>query len=74
LKGFTFYQISNLDNRITNADQLLTDDVKKFVNGLTECYSNTAKPILDVAIYSSLLTSSIGAQGPGLMLLYLVFS
>jgi ABC-type uncharacterized transport system fused permease/ATPase subunit len=37
--------MSNLDNRITNADQLLTQDVEKFCNSLTELYSNISKVI-----------------------------
>ncbi|RCN27707.1 ABC transporter transmembrane region 2, partial [Ancylostoma caninum] len=43
LKGFTFYKMSNLDNRIQNADQLLTQDVDKFCEGLVELYSNLTK-------------------------------
>jgi ATP-binding cassette subfamily D (ALD) protein 3 len=35
--------MSNLDTRITNADQLLTQDVEKFCNSLTELYSNISK-------------------------------
>ncbi|KJH44513.1 ABC transporter, ATP-binding protein [Dictyocaulus viviparus] len=43
LKGFIFYKMSNLDNRIQNADQLLTQDVDKFCEGLVELYSNLTK-------------------------------
>lgn len=35
--------MSNLDNRIQNADQLLTQDVEKFCEGLVELYSNLTK-------------------------------
>lgn len=70
----TYYKMNNLDNRITNADQLLTQDVEKFCNSLTELYSNLSKPVLDVGIYAVKLTSVIGAKGPGLMLAYLVLS
>lgn len=41
--GFTFYKMSNLDNRIANADQLLTQDVDRFCEGLVELYSNLSK-------------------------------
>lgn len=41
--GFTFYKMSNLDNRIANADQLLTTDVEKFCEGIVELYSNLSK-------------------------------
>lgn len=41
--NFTYYKMSNLDNRISNADQLLTQDVEKFCSTLTELYSNLSK-------------------------------
>lgn len=42
-RSFTFYKMSNLDNRIANADQLLTQDVEKFSNSVGELYSNLSK-------------------------------
>lgn len=74
LKGFTYYKISNLDNRISNADQLLTQDVEKFSQSVAELYSNISKPLLDIIIYARKLTGSIGVQGPVSMLGYLAFS
>ena len=41
--GFTYYKMSNLDNRISNADQLLTQDVERFCNSVGELYSNLSK-------------------------------
>jgi ATP-binding cassette, subfamily D (ALD), member 3 len=37
LKGFTYYKISNLDNRISNPDQLLTTDIEKFCQSIAVC-------------------------------------
>eukprot|EP01090_Pellita_catalonica_P005822 TRINITY_DN16046_c0_g1_i1.p1 TRINITY_DN16046_c0_g1~~TRINITY_DN16046_c0_g1_i1.p1 ORF type:complete len:695 (-),score=116.17 TRINITY_DN16046_c0_g1_i1:46-2130(-) len=74
LKGFTYYKVSNLDNRIANADQLLTQDVYKFCTSVAELYSNISKPILDIIIYARKLTGAIGIQGPFTMLAYLVVS
>lgn len=74
LKGFTYYKVSNLDNRISNADQLLTQDVDKFCNSVAQLYSNISKPILDIVIYARKLTGAIGVQGPLSMLGYLVVS
>jgi ATP-binding cassette subfamily D (ALD) protein 3 len=74
MRGFTFYKMSNLDSRISNADQLLTQDVEKFCDTLAELYSNISKPILDISLYVYKLTGSIGAQGPLTMLAYLALS
>ncbi len=35
--------MNNLDSRIANVDQLITQDVEKFCNSLTELYSNLSK-------------------------------
>ncbi len=61
-RGFTYYKMSNLDNRISNADQLLTQDVEKFCDSVVELYSNISKPILDILIYVQKLTQAIGGQ------------
>ncbi|XP_030623330.1 ATP-binding cassette sub-family D member 3a isoform X1 [Chanos chanos] len=74
LKGFTYYKMGNLDNRIANPDQLLTQDVEKFCNSVVDLYSNLSKPLLDIILYIFKLTSSIGAQGPASMMAYLLIS
>eukprot|EP01088_Endostelium_zonatum_P010665 TRINITY_DN241_c0_g2_i1.p1 TRINITY_DN241_c0_g2~~TRINITY_DN241_c0_g2_i1.p1 ORF type:complete len:688 (+),score=142.14 TRINITY_DN241_c0_g2_i1:94-2157(+) len=74
LSGFTYYKVSNLDSRIANADQLLTQDVHKFCCSVAELYSNISKPILDIIIYARKLSGAIGIQGPLSMLGYLILS
>uniref|UniRef100_A0A3P8VJS8 ATP-binding cassette sub-family D member 3 n=1 Tax=Cynoglossus semilaevis TaxID=244447 RepID=A0A3P8VJS8_CYNSE len=74
LQGFTFYKMGNLDNRIANADQLLTQDVEKFCNSVVDLYSNLSKPLLDIILYIFKLTSAIGAKGPAAMMAYLLIS
>ncbi|XP_035269078.1 ATP-binding cassette sub-family D member 3a isoform X1 [Anguilla anguilla] len=74
LKGYTYYKMGNLDNRIANADQLLTQDVEKFCNSVVDLYSNLSKPLLDIGLYIFKLTSAIGAQGPTCMMTYLLIS
>ncbi|XP_029313731.1 ATP-binding cassette sub-family D member 3a isoform X2 [Cottoperca gobio] len=74
LQGFTYYKMGNLDNRIANADQLLTQDVEKFCNSVVDLYSNLSKPLLDIGLYIFKLTSAIGAQGPSVMMAYLLIS
>uniref|UniRef100_A0AAY4CRS3 ATP-binding cassette sub-family D member 3 n=1 Tax=Denticeps clupeoides TaxID=299321 RepID=A0AAY4CRS3_9TELE len=74
LRGYTYYKMGNLDNRIANADQLLTQDVEKFCNSVVDLYSNLSKPLLDIGLYIFKLTSAIGAQGPATMMTYLLIS
>ncbi|TQV95030.1 ABC fatty acid transporter [Cordyceps javanica] len=63
LSNLTFYGISALDDRIKNPDQLIAVDVSKFSNSLAELYSNLAKPILDMTIYTYSLSKSVGGEG-----------
>jgi len=63
LGDMTFYTLSALDDRIKNADQLITVDVTKFSSSLAELYSNLAKPVLDLAIYNWSLARSVGGEG-----------
>eukprot|EP00026_Physarum_polycephalum_P004379 Phypoly_transcript_04397.p1 GENE.Phypoly_transcript_04397~~Phypoly_transcript_04397.p1 ORF type:complete len:659 (+),score=90.82 Phypoly_transcript_04397:98-2074(+) len=74
MRGFVFYRLGNLDNRIPNADQLLTTDVEKFCASITELFSNISKPLLDIIIFSRKLAGAIGVEGPTMMLGYLVAS
>ncbi|KAI5920384.1 ABC transporter transmembrane region 2-domain-containing protein [Camillea tinctor] len=63
LSKLTFYGISALDDRIKNPDQLIAVDVAKFSNSLAELYSNLAKPLLDMTIYTWSLSKSVGGEG-----------
>ncbi|KAF2214675.1 hypothetical protein CERZMDRAFT_57184 [Cercospora zeae-maydis SCOH1-5] len=63
LGNMTFYTLSALDDRIKNADQLITVDVTKFSNSLAELYSSLSKPILDLVIYNWSLSRSVGGEG-----------
>ncbi|KAJ8409533.1 hypothetical protein AAFF_G00229340 [Aldrovandia affinis] len=74
LEGYTYYKMGNLDNRIANPDQLLTQDVERFCNSVVDLYSNLSKPLLDIVLYIFKLTTAIGAQGPATMMAYLLIS
>ena len=65
----TFYALSALDDRIKNADQLITVDVAHFANSLAELYSDLTKPILDMVIYNYSLSKSVGGEGLFIMAL-----
>ncbi|GJJ77854.1 ATP-binding cassette, subfamily D (ALD), member 3 [Entomortierella parvispora] len=74
LDGITFYKISNIDNRIQNADQLLTQDIDKFAENLSHLYSDIAKPIVDVIIFAMKLGQAIGTEAPFYMIGYFFMS
>ncbi|XP_048844546.1 ATP-binding cassette sub-family D member 3-like [Brienomyrus brachyistius] len=74
LKEYTYYKMGNLDNRIANADQLLTQDVEKFCSCVVDLYSNLTKPLLDIGLYIFKLSAAMGAWGPVSLMSYLVVS
>ncbi|KAJ8655874.1 hypothetical protein O0I10_008538 [Lichtheimia ornata] len=74
LDGITFYKISNIDNRLQNADQLLTQDIDKFSENLSHLYSDIAKPIVDIFLFAYKLGEAIGSEAPFFMIGYFVLS
>ena len=52
LDAITFYRLANVDNRIQNADQLLTQDIEKFSDSLSHLYSDIAKPLVDIVLFA----------------------
>ena len=57
-RGFTYYQVNTLDSRITNIDQLLTQDVEKFCVSVADLYTNISKVIEDDNRLTSLIVKS----------------
>lgn len=74
LKDITFYKVSNLDNRIRNVDQLITQDIVKFSESLSHLYSDIAKPLVDIGLFALKLGQSIGGEAPIAMLSYFLAS
>jgi ATP-binding cassette subfamily D (ALD) protein 3 len=69
-----FYQLGNLDSRITNPDQRLTSDIEKWANSLSLIYSNFTKPALDIILFSRKLSELVGWTGPTLVGLWYLLS
>ncbi|KAF9056467.1 ABC transporter transmembrane region 2-domain-containing protein [Panaeolus papilionaceus] len=61
--GKIYYKLANLDDRIKNADQMITHDIQRFSTHLAAIYSNLAKPVLDVILYNYQLSQNVGAEG-----------
>lgn len=70
LREITFYKMANLDNRIQNADQLLTQDIDKFSETLSHLYSDIAKPLVDIFLFAFKLGQAIGLDAPVYMVGY----
>lgn len=64
LKNMHYYKICNLDNRIGNPDQRLTNDTEKWATSLSSMFLNTFKPVLDIILFSKKLAELVGWQGP----------
>ena len=74
LSGMCYYQITNLDNRIQNPDQIFTNDIEKLSYAISNLYSNFAKPLLDVVLFTRKLTNTIGIEGPIILISWYIFT
>lgn len=64
LKKMFYYKICNLDSRIQNPDQRLTQDIDLWAQSLSGLYLNVAKPVLDIVLFSKKLAELVGHEGP----------
>jgi len=69
-----YYKVSNIDSRISNADQALTETLTLWGRSLSELYTNLTKPLLDIVLFSKKLAELMGWGGPGLVMLYYAVS
>ncbi len=69
-----YYQLGNLDSRISNPDQRLTSDIEKWANSLSMIYSNFSKPTLDIIMFSRKLADLVGWQGPAAVVSWYLIS
>jgi ABC-type uncharacterized transport system fused permease/ATPase subunit len=74
LQKMCFYQITNLDSRIKNPDQIFSKDVELWSHSVANLYSNISKPLLDIVLFVRKLSQTMGSQGPILMILWYILS
>jgi len=65
-----YYKICNLDSRIQNPDQRLTQDAEKWAQSLSSLYLNVTKPVLDIIMFSRKLAELVGWLGPAVVVVW----
>ncbi|KAJ7562838.1 hypothetical protein O6H91_03G086200 [Diphasiastrum complanatum] len=64
------YYLASTFGGLSNTDQRITEDVAKFSFAISELFSYTFKPVLDIILFTRILAKTIGYKGQLLLLAY----
>eukprot|EP00250_Pteridium_aquilinum_P005835 c15863_g1_i2 orf=28-1446(+) len=67
------YYSASILGGLSNPDQRITEDVAKFSFAISELYSYTFKPVLDIVFFTRSLANTIGYKGQFLLYGYFIF-
>lgn len=68
------YYVASTLRGLSNADQRITEDVQKFASAISELFSYTFKPILDIVLFTRSLAKTIGYKGQFFLYAYFLFT
>lgn len=68
------YYVASTLRGLSNADQRITEDVQKFASAISELYSYTFKPILDIVLFTRSLARTIGYKGQFFLYAYFLLT
>lgn len=74
VNNIKYYQVVNIDARIENPDQRLTNDIEKFSASFANLYSNVTKPILDMILFGKSLGDKVGYGTVSLTFIWYIIS
>ena len=74
LQKMLYYKTCNLDSRIANPDQRLTQDIEKWSLSLANLFLNFTKPVLDLVLFSRKLAELVGYEGPAMIVGWYILS
>eukprot|EP00850_Spirogloea_muscicola_P018656 SM000173S03025 [mRNA] locus=s173:214507:219530:+ [translate_table: standard] len=57
------YYVASTLGGLSNADQRITEDVDRFATSVSELFSYTFKPVLDIILFTRSLSQTIGYKG-----------
>ncbi|KAH9918757.1 ABC transporter transmembrane region 2-domain-containing protein [Epithele typhae] len=63
-----YYRVA-LEGGLSDVDQYITSDIHSFCEGLAQVYGNVLKPSLDLVLFTSQLSRSLGVRGTAMLFL-----